>query len=141
MVNIKAIIYIGTSRCFCFGSHAAYLDWCESTSTTAAYKDKLKKNREKVLAFEQALAVQYNMDPEHIKSVTISLGCLQEAKTRFEDEYTRNLLCNPAHRVIIQIRAVENTQTVITTVYRPHDCEIIHITMRSPATRDPSHET
>jgi len=141
MVNIKAIVYIGTNRCYCFGSHAAYLDWCESTATTAAYKDKLKKTREKVLAFEQALAIKYNMDPEHIKSVTVSLGCIPEAKTRFEDEYTRNLICNPAHRVIIQIRAVGDTQTVITTVYRPHDCEVIPITMRLNSTKDPLHET
>lgn len=144
MVNIQSVICINDDLVISYNSYASF--WAAITGNmTPEQREHQSKIAQQHAIAEGALARRYNIPEAWAQHVTFIFATLSEARRRLADEYTRRLVCDPQHRLVVQVRSTKKKFIMTTTVYRPHDHEIISAICdkddpQTPPTRHPSLE-
>lgn len=131
MVNIQSVVIITDNLVISYNSFDSYWAALMGTLSPERKAQQLRALSNQELT-EKTLAKFYNIPEPWIKNCCFIFATMDEARHRMADEYTRRLICDPHHRVVVQIRALQGKTITISTIYRPFDHEIITAVSRNP---------
>jgi hypothetical protein len=126
MVNITLIVHIASSngRVTTYPSCAAYFNYISTNSPPAWLAVQTRLRRAQILC-EQALAAQYGIPLPNLANVCVVFGTVSNTNLRMRDEHTRDLVCNPNHSIVVQMKTYPERTDIISTIHRAFDYEII----------------
>lgn len=140
MVNIQAIVFLDETSTRLFGSQESYLAFCIRGGSTQ-HVARQRELRQHIATVEREFAQTYNCDPACMKDIILCFGTVEEARIRIRDIHSRHLLCNHSNRVILQIMMrSDKTYNIVSTIFRPHDCETITVDINRPPPLVPEFE-
>lgn len=124
MVNIQSVVAVTNEVIEAYSSWPAFFA-AKMNSLVGEGKARQEKLNSVSLAEEINLGKMYKIPTANMRHAIILFGTIRNARLRLADEYIRNLVCNPEHRIVLQIWHNATHCTTTCTVYRRYDCETI----------------
>jgi len=125
MVNIQSILHIIGSTVVSFDTVQAYNNYVNGLMDAQEDADIINRLHK---ATEKELAEKYSIPLSHLADVCFLFGTTSMTKQYMIDPYIRDLVCNPSHCVVIQIRSSDGMCEIIATIHREFDCENLMVT-------------
>lgn len=124
MVNIQSVVAVTNEVIEAYSSWPAFFV-AKMNSLTGEGKARQERLNSASFAEEINLGKTYNIPIRHMRHAIILFGTIRNARQRLSEEYIRHLVCNPEHRVVLQIWHNATSCITVCTVYRRYDCETI----------------
>jgi hypothetical protein len=124
MVNIQAITVVSDTQTNVFDSYDAYYNHIMA-SATSSWKQKMIKVKALAVQAEREFSELYGVPIMDIQNVCFVFGTTANARRHLRDLHTRELVLNPEHRIVVNMRRSQGRCAVTTIIYRPFDHQII----------------
>ena len=116
MVNFVSIVHLSSVGTFSFRSFQDFWTFYY-TGANPSHKVKLDRLLQLMAICEQTIHEKYFIPLDHIKNIGFVFVSTAEAIRRMEYSEDRELLLNPANKVVLQIREMPDTTQTVATVY------------------------
>jgi hypothetical protein len=126
MVNIAAVVHISgnTGRVVTYPSYTAYYNNIMMTAPPH-WRATQTRLRSSFVLCEQGLSAKYNIPLLDLANVCFVFGTISNTTIQMQDEYVRNLVCNVAHPIVVQVKTGNQKTDIISTIHRAFDYEIL----------------
>lgn len=124
MVNIQSVTTVNDDQTYVFDSYSAYWNHVMA-SASSTWKQKMIKIKTLAVQAEKEFSEKYNVPAVDVQNVCFLFGTTANTRRHLMDIHTRELVFNPQHRVVVNMRRGRNKCAITTIIYRPFDHQII----------------